>query len=138
MYGEVVSKSTWPPILSEAAWRAVGDAMARNATTPRPRVAWLLGVARCGPCGASLVTSRRSSGRKARTYKCPNGCVEVAADLLESHVEQTAWHGAEPWPADVATRLELAKGSIERVDVDQASTGDGGNFNTERIRIALK
>jgi len=139
MYGEVVSKSTWPPILDEAMWQAVTEAMSRNARTISPRVAWLRGVVRCGPCGSDLVTSQRSSGRRARTYRCPNGCVEVAADLLEAHVEEAVMDG-DPWPADVRTRSALVREAVEGVFVDpmRATDRGDGTFHAERIRVLKK
>lgn len=96
--GEVVARSTWPPILSEEESEQLRVLLAvRPERTQRrlPRVSVLLGVARCGVCEAVLVGNRRQNG--SRSYRCPptsdgygRGCVDIKAEPIEEMVEAYA------------------------------------------------
>lgn len=104
--GQRVARSKWPALMTEDKWEVLQARISRKrTTTPRPRVASLLGIARCAHCGARLITSYRTTTRKGeralvRTYRCPvqasssrdngNGCVEVVAERLEAMVEEYA------------------------------------------------
>lgn len=90
--GEVVARSTWPPILTDEVSEQVRALLAvRRGRRVYPRVAVLRGVARCGVCESLLMGNRRQDG--SRSYKCPpvrgygNGCVDIKAEPLEEFVE---------------------------------------------------
>lgn len=92
---EIVSRGTWPPILTDDEWEAVNAFLANRAGREvRPRVSILLGLIHCGVCEGRMVTGRRATtkrGGNARVYKCPTrGCVEIAADRTEKIVEAYA------------------------------------------------
>lgn len=74
--GEIVGKSTFPPIISEDEWRTV-TAIVTNPdrrTQTDIRVKHLLaGILRCGTCGEPMKTSSRASGGNPNSrfyYKC--------------------------------------------------------------------
>lgn len=94
--GEVVARSSWTPILSDEESEQVRAILAvRRGRIVYPRVAVLRGVARCGVCGALLMTGRRSR-TGIRSYRCPpvrgygSGCVDIAAEPFEEIVEAYA------------------------------------------------
>lgn len=69
--GEVIGKAVWKPIVAEDTYEAVKAILVnpRRKTTSDTRRRYLLsGLARCGRCGAVMVSGRTSAG--ARTYKC--------------------------------------------------------------------
>jgi DNA invertase Pin-like site-specific DNA recombinase len=138
MYGEVVSDSTWPAILTRDEWHDVQRALSANAGRPRARVAWLLGVARCGVCDSALITGARSPhrGKSVRVYKCPSACVTIAAQRLEETVEKEVFSGVNPPPVDVTIRNYLAAQALESVHVDPVGGAQGRGFDPTRIRIA--
>lgn len=100
--GDVVGVGQWEPIFDAETFEALREAFAvRKGTVPRrPRVALLLGLAKCGKCGADLKSSRRyrEQGENTRTYKCATlpgtkrGCggIVIAAEPLEEIVEEYA------------------------------------------------
>ncbi len=76
-HDEIVGKSTWPPLVTEDAWRSVvallADPDRRTSTTNR--VKWLLvGLAVCGACGepvrSAAVSSNRAKGTTRTIYRC--------------------------------------------------------------------
>jgi site-specific DNA recombinase len=76
--GEIVGDAVWAPILDRAAWervRAALDSRRPSRGPGRPARETLVGLARCGRCGAPLWASRRSSGRRAGEvrYACISG-----------------------------------------------------------------
>jgi site-specific DNA recombinase len=76
--GEVVGDAVWAPIIDRATWervRAALDARRPNRGPGRPAREALVGLARCGRCGAPLWASRRSTGRRAGEvrYACVSG-----------------------------------------------------------------
>lgn len=90
--GDDVGPGRWPAIIDARTRRnlartldATGSARGRVA-----RVSLLAGLARCGICGVTLSTARRSTG--ARVYVCPaktlGGCggVSIVADPLDELV----------------------------------------------------
>ncbi len=96
-HGEIVGKSTWPPIVSEGTWRGVcavlRDPARARSTSNRVRHL-LAGIATCGAegCGLPLksasVTTRGPSTYRT-VYRCSatgTGHVARDANALESHV----------------------------------------------------
>lgn len=100
--GDVVGVGQWEAIFDAETFEALREAFAvRKGTVPRrPRVALLLGLAKCGRCGADLRSSRRyrENGENTRTYKCAalpgskRGCggVTISAEPFEEIVEEYA------------------------------------------------
>ncbi|MGI8625593.1 MAG: recombinase family protein [Geodermatophilaceae bacterium] len=75
--GEIVGKSTWPPLVTEDTWRSVvallEDPDRRTSTSNR--VKWLLvGIGICGTCGETIrsaaVISNRAKGTSRTIYRC--------------------------------------------------------------------
>lgn len=100
--GDVVGVGQWEAIFDAETFEALREAFAvRKGTVPRrPRVALLLGLAKCGKCGADLKSGRRyrEGGENTRTYRCATlpgskrGCggIVIAAEPLEEIVEEYA------------------------------------------------
>jgi site-specific DNA recombinase len=100
--GEVVGVGQWQPIFDADTFEALQAAFTvRKGTAPRrPRVALLLGLARCGKCGELLRSGRRyrAQGENTRTYRCATlpgskkGCggIVIAAEPVEEIVEAYA------------------------------------------------
>lgn len=101
--GDVVGVGQWPAIFDAETFEAIQAVLAvRKGTVPRrPRVALLLGLAKCGLCGAALKSSRRTRTKGVqgkRTYKCSTlpgtdtGCggIVVDAEAVEEIVEAYA------------------------------------------------
>lgn len=98
--GEVMGRTTWPPILTEDTWRAVCALLAnpdrRRSTSNRAR--WLLsGIAVCGgegcgePLRSATVASNRAKGTTRTVYRCRvggRGHVARSAVELDDHVER--------------------------------------------------
>lgn len=106
--GDVVGVGQWAPIFDAETHEAILAALSvRKGTRPRrPRVALLLGLVKCGKCGATLKSGRRGSTGGVtgkRVYRCvtlpgpESGCggVSVAAEPVETIVEAYAQARAE-------------------------------------------
>jgi site-specific DNA recombinase len=105
--GDVVGVGQWQPIFDAETFEALQAAFAvRKGTVPRrPRVALLLGLAKCGKCGEMLRSGRRyrSEGENTRTYRCATlpgtkqGCggIVIAAEPVEEIVEAYAQERAK-------------------------------------------
>lgn len=96
--GIPVAPSSWGALISNEAFEEVQGVFKgrRDGWKARkPRVSSLIGILRCGVCGAEMVTGTRhpSRGNPKRTYRCPpprnggNSCVEVVAEKVEALVE---------------------------------------------------
>lgn len=95
--GEIVGRTTWPPIVSEATWRGVravlNDPSRRRSTSNRVRHL-LAGIATCGKegCGLPLKSASvttRERGVYRTVYRCPapgKGHVARDAAAIEAHV----------------------------------------------------
>jgi site-specific DNA recombinase len=147
--GEVVGEATWPAILPEDLWRGVcavlGDPARRSNPGRPPR--WLLaGLARCGVCGAPVVSKSRArprmviytcsaSSHLARPAQAVDAFVEAvmverlsrpdARDLLvaQRRIDTTGLH-----LRDAALRERLAElgrlagaGAIDRIQLVEAT-----------------
>lgn len=127
--GEIVARSTWPPILTDEVSEMVRATLAvRRGRAVYPKVAVLRGVARCGVCGSLLMTGRRSA-TGTRSYRCPpvrgygEGCVDIVAEQFEAIVEAYAKERL----ADPRVREELAR-----------TTADGAGAKTAQEIATLK
>lgn len=117
--GQVVARSDWPPILPDEVSEQVRSVLAvRRGRRVYPRVAVLLGVARCRVCGSALMGNRRQNGE--RSYKCPpvrgygNGCVDIKAEPLEEMVEAYAQARlADPRIREAVARQSLNGGGVK-------------------------
>lgn len=72
--GEIVGPGTWPPIVDEPLWRAVGGILAdpsRRVTPYTERTYLLSGIARCGVCGDPIGAGGVRVGHRA--YRCKSG-----------------------------------------------------------------
>lgn len=88
--GEIVGKGAWEPIVSEETYRVALERMSSTMGAGRggARKYILTGVAKCGICGAGMVTAYLPG--KKRTYACTSGKhVARAADALEHQVTET-------------------------------------------------
>jgi site-specific DNA recombinase len=75
--GNVVGNGTWPPIVTEAVWRAVYSKLtepSRRCGLTRGRKYLLSGIARCGMCGARLTSHISMRGK--RQYAC-SSCLKI-------------------------------------------------------------
>lgn len=100
--GDVVGVGQWEPIFDAETFEALQAAFAvRKGTVPRrPRIALLLGLVKCGKCGAPLRSGRahRANTENLRTYRCPTlpgttqGCggIVISAEPVEEIVEAYA------------------------------------------------
>lgn len=85
--GEVIGKGDWEPIVSEETWRVAVQRMTGGGNGGGPRKHLLAGVAKCGVCGAGMVTQYLPG--KVRTYACTSGKhVARNAEALEEHVTE--------------------------------------------------
>lgn len=116
--GEIVARSTWPPILTDEESEQLRALLAvRRGRRVYPRVAVLRGVARCGVCDSLLMGNRRQDG--SRSYKCPpvrgygNGCVDIKAEPVEELVEAYA----QARLADPRVKAAVAQVSMDGVGV---------------------
>lgn len=98
--GDVVGVGQWVPIFDAETFEALQAAFTvRKGTVPRrPRVALLLGLAKCGKCGRALKSGRRYRNKgepSQRTYRCETlpgttqGCggIVISAEPVEEIVE---------------------------------------------------
>lgn len=96
LHGEIVGKSTWPPILTEDTWRSVCALLCaperRRSQTNRVRHL-LAGIVLCSTCGAPMKSAtaprNRAQGTTRTVYRCPTAGVGHAsrdADLLDDLV----------------------------------------------------
>lgn len=86
--GEIVGKSTFPPIITEDEWRTVSAIVSNPArrTQTDSRVRHLLaGLLQCGTCGGAMKTSSRAGGdsRTKFYYKCATRGVGHAFQTAE-------------------------------------------------------
>lgn len=105
--GDVVGVGQWEPIFDAETFEALQAAFTvRKGTVPRrPRVALLLGLAKCGKCGRALKSGRRYRNKgepSQRTYRCETlpgttqGCggivisAEPVEEIVESYVKTLA------------------------------------------------
>jgi DNA invertase Pin-like site-specific DNA recombinase len=97
--GRVVGKGTWPAIVSEQVWQQAKRKLEdpkRGTGAPTGRKYLLVGIARCGLCGAPLRTA--ISGRGKRNYAC-RGCQRISrnADKLDELVTaRVVWRLSRP------------------------------------------
>lgn len=117
--GEDVGKAEWTAILPIAKWRRVRAVIERpdRARGRVARVSLLAGLVRCGCCGESLRTQRRSTG--VRVYVCGartlGGCggISVVADPVDELVAAT-----------VSTFLDRADLAAEVAETENPGDGD--------------
>lgn len=72
--GQITGRASWPPAVDETTWRAavaILNREDRRTTTSPARRHLLSGLARCGECGAGVVTTKTRSGRLV--YRCAEG-----------------------------------------------------------------
>lgn len=86
--GEIIGKGSWEPIVSEETWRVAAQRMTGGGNGGGPRKHLLAGVAKCGVCGANMVTAYLPG--KVRTYACTTGKhVARNAETIEEQVSET-------------------------------------------------
>jgi site-specific DNA recombinase len=98
--GTVLGPAPWPAIVERKTWEQLRAVLKRRAgTQPRygPRVHVLVGLARCGRCGAKLSALAPWGRRRTVTYICPmpssgNGCgrISIAGPPFEDLVMHAA------------------------------------------------
>lgn len=132
--GDIVGVGQWEPIFDAETFEAIQAAFAvRKGTVPRrPRVALLLGLAKCGKCGADLRSGRRykQQGENTRTYRCATlpgsktGCggIVIAAEPVETMVEGFAQElASRPQVQDYIAQLSAQSGqhAAEAMSLEQ-------------------
>lgn len=86
--GEIIGKGDWEPIVSEETWRVAAQRMTGGSNGGGPRKHLLAGIAKCGVCGANMVTAYLPG--KIRTYACTSGKhVARNAEAVEQQVTET-------------------------------------------------
>lgn len=86
--GEIIGKGSWEPIVSEETWRVALQRMTGGGNGGGPRKHLLAGIAKCGVCGANMVTAYLPG--KVRTYACTTGKhVARNAEAVEMQVTET-------------------------------------------------
>ncbi|MDP9335910.1 MAG: recombinase family protein [Actinomycetota bacterium] len=121
-HGEIVSKSTWPAIISPADRDAIistlGDPKVRK--RGRPASYLLTGMTRCGKCGATLRSSVRDNGlRRWSCRRLPGdeshcGRLDVRADYVDQLVEDAVLHALDS--AALGRALRRGKGRKAKAD----------------------
>ncbi|MGP5731245.1 recombinase family protein [Arthrobacter rhombi] len=102
--GEEVGKAVWEPIVSEETYRVARQRMSGK-SLGGTRKHLLVGVAKCGVCGAGMITGYLPG--KVRTYACTSGKhVARNAERVELQVTETILQVLEstPWPELVADK----------------------------------
>lgn len=143
--GEIVGKSTFPPIITEDEWRTVTAILTNPArrTQTDIRVKHLLaGILRCGTCGAAMQTSSRAKGGNPDArfyYKCRtrgSGHAFQTAGPVENLITRAAvaWLGVPgniarlsgPQNQDRQHELQREAGALRgRMDEAAVSFSDG-------------
>lgn len=95
--GEVIGTASWEPVVTEETFRVAQQYMTRAVGSGGPRKYLLVGVAKCGICGAGMVTAYIPG--RIRTYACTTGKhVARKADALEELVTETVLRRLEAVP----------------------------------------
>lgn len=105
--GEVVGPGNWPPLVSEATWRATVQRMDDQApaSTRRGGVKYLLpGILRCAVCDAPTRTGYAANGN--RQYVCPNRHMGRSAEVVDAYVSELVVQRLQREPASMFRRSE--------------------------------
>lgn len=137
--GEVVGKTTWPPLLTEDTWRAVcallADPGRRRSSSNRVR--WLLaGMALCGAegCGAVMRSATAASNRAKGTTRTVYRCSTPG----RGHVARTAQPVDDLVTGVVLERLSLPDAIDLSAEVDGTAPPDGESLRVEAVSLRMR
>jgi DNA invertase Pin-like site-specific DNA recombinase len=142
--GEVVAEGSWRPLISLEDHERAAAMLARNTTPGRPVTHLLAGVAKCGRCGASMVTNAPKNG--SRRYSClkrpEGGCgrVSIIAEPLEEIITGAVLFRLDSWQFRrvLTAKKKRAKKAGDVVDMSLAEIerdleGLADDFGNRRI-----